>query len=130
MEGLRWRSILAVLGVATAIVMVIPNVVHFGENTWWPTKAKLNYGLDIQGGVHLVMGVDIDGVMKESTGRLIASMKAEMAKESIAVTDVKSENPQMPGISGTECILYMFMYIDINAKVFYKITRRFVPDRF
>jgi preprotein translocase subunit SecD len=95
MDGLRWRSILAVLGVATAIVMVIPNVVHFGENSWWPTKAKLNYGLDIQGGVHLVMGVDIDGVMKESTGRLIASMKAEMAKESIAVTDVKSENPQI-----------------------------------
>lgn len=95
MEGLRWRSILAVLGVATAIIMVIPNVVHFGENTWWPTKAKLNYGLDIQGGVHLVMGVDIDGVMKESTGRLIASMKSEMAKESIAATDVKSENPQI-----------------------------------
>jgi preprotein translocase subunit SecD len=93
MDGLRWRSILAVLGVATALVMVVPNVVHFGENTWWPTKAKLNYGLDIQGGVHLVMGVDIDGVMKESTGRLVASMKAEMAKESIAATDVKSENP-------------------------------------
>ncbi len=95
MEGLRWRSILAVLGVAAALVMVVPNVVHFGENTWWPTKAKLNYGLDIQGGVHLVMGVDIDGVMKESTGRLIASMKSEMAKETIAVTDVKSENPQI-----------------------------------
>ena len=93
MDGLRWRSILAVLGVATALVMVIPNVVHFGENTWWPTKAKLNYGLDIQGGVHLVMGVDVDGVMKESTNRLIASMKSEMQKEGVAFTDVKSENP-------------------------------------
>ncbi|MFS4460129.1 protein translocase subunit SecD [Bdellovibrio sp. HCB2-146] len=93
MEGLRWRSILAVLGVAAAIIMVVPNVVHFGEKTWWPTKSKLNYGLDIQGGLHLVMGVDVDGVMKESTSRLITSMKAEMQKEQVPFADIKSENP-------------------------------------
>ncbi|WP_413942769.1 protein translocase subunit SecD [Bdellovibrio sp. HCB-162] len=94
MEGLRWRSILAVLGVAAAIVWVLPNVVHFGEKTWWPSKQKLNYGLDIQGGLHLVMGVDVDGVVKESTNRMIVSMKAEMQKENISFADVKSEKPE------------------------------------
>lgn len=94
MEGLRWRSILAVLGVALAIVWVVPNVVHFGENSWWPSKQKLNYGLDIQGGLHLVMGVDVDGVVKESTGRLITSMKADMQKENIKFADIKAEKPE------------------------------------
>jgi len=89
MESLRWRSVLAVLGVALAIVWVMPNVVNM-ENKWWPSKAKLNFGLDIQGGLHLVMGADVQGVISESTGRLVNSLKADFAKENIAVTDVKS----------------------------------------
>lgn len=89
MESLRWRSVLAVLGVALAIVWVAPNFVNV-ENTWWPSKAKLNFGLDIQGGLHLVMGADVQGVISESTQRLVNSLKADFAKENVAVTDVKS----------------------------------------
>lgn len=89
MESLRWRSILAVLGVALAVVWVAPSVVNM-ENKWWPSKAKLNYGLDIQGGLHLVMGADVQGVISESTTRLVNSLKADFAKENIAVTDVKT----------------------------------------
>lgn len=94
MEGLRWRSILAVLGLAAAIVWVLPNVVHFGEKAWWPSKQKLNYGLDIQGGLHLVMGADVDGVVKESTIRLTTAMKAEMQKDQVPFVDIKSEKPE------------------------------------
>lgn len=94
MEGLRWRSALAVIGLLAAIVWVVPNVVHFGEKSWWPSKQKLNYGLDIQGGLHLVMGVDVDGVVKESTSRLIVSMQADMKKDNVPFSDIKSEKPE------------------------------------
>lgn len=94
MEGLRWRSILAALGIAVALVWVVPNLVNFGENSWWPSKQKLNYGLDIQGGLHLVMGVDVDGVVRESTNRLTAALKVEMPKENIKITDIKSDKPE------------------------------------
>ncbi len=89
MEGLRLRTILAVLGTAIAIVWVMPNVVNFGDK-WWFSKSKLNYGLDIQGGLHLVMGVDVDGVVTESVQRVGESIKVEAQKESIAVTDFKA----------------------------------------
>ncbi|WP_347356665.1 protein translocase subunit SecD [Bdellovibrio sp.] len=94
MEGLRWRTFVAVLGVAASIVWVLPNLVNMDKMSWWPSKQKLNYGLDIQGGLHLVMGVDVDGVVRESTTRLIASMKSEMTKETVPFTDVKSEKPE------------------------------------
>lgn len=94
MEGLRWRTFVAVLGVAASLVWVLPNLVNLSEVSWWPSKQKLNYGLDIQGGLHLVMGVDVDGVVKESTTRLISTMKAEMTKENVAYADVKSEKPE------------------------------------
>lgn len=88
MEGLRLRTSLAILGVVIAIVWVLPNVINF-ENRWWFSKSKLNYGLDIQGGLHLVMGVDVDGVVSESVQRLATSLKAEFDKEGITGTEVK-----------------------------------------
>ncbi|MFV8257838.1 protein translocase subunit SecD [Bdellovibrio bacteriovorus] len=94
MEGLRWRTFVAVLGVAASLVWVLPNLVNLSDVSWWPSKQKLNYGLDIQGGLHLVMGVDVDGVVKESTTRLIMTMKSEMTKENVAYADVKSEKPE------------------------------------
>lgn len=92
MEGLRWRTIGAAAGIVLAIVWFLPNMVNVGK--WWPSQQKMNYGLDIQGGLHLVMGVDVDGVVKESTTRLMASIKADTAKENVGVTDIKSDKPE------------------------------------
>lgn len=87
MEGssLKLRSVLAILGVALAVVWVAPNFINT-DKMWWPSKSKLNYGLDIQGGLHLVMGVDVAGVVSESTDRLVASMTADLAKDNVAAT--------------------------------------------
>lgn len=93
MEGLRWRSILAALGVALSIAWVIPTFFDLDEKSWFPVKQKINYGLDIQGGLHLVMGVDVDGVVKESVTRLLTSLKTDMTNKNIAHTDIKSEQP-------------------------------------
>lgn len=95
MDGLRWRTIGAAAGIAMALIWVMPNLVNFTENSWWPSKQKMNYGLDIQGGLHLVMGVDVDGVVKESTTRMIASIKTDLAKDQVQGADVKSEKPEM-----------------------------------
>lgn len=94
MDGLRWRTIGAAAGIVLALVWVMPNIVKFGENSWWPSKQTLNYGLDIQGGLHLVMGVDVDGVVKESTTRMMASVKADMAKDGVEGVDVKADKPE------------------------------------
>lgn len=58
MENFRLRLILAAIGIGIVFAWVMPNFINV-DNTWWFTKKKLNYGLDIQGGLHLVMGVDV-----------------------------------------------------------------------
>lgn len=88
MENLRSRTILGFLGVLLAVVAVLPNFINH-EGKWWVPAKKINYGLDIQGGLHLVMGVDVAGVVSESATRLTASLKADLAKEGIAIADVK-----------------------------------------
>jgi preprotein translocase subunit SecD len=118
MSGLRLRTIGAIFGVALALIWVMPNVINFGDS-WWFSKQKLNYGLDIQGGLHLVMGVDVDGVVSESTHRLITSAKAELAKEQIAVTDIKSDKPT------TGEVLFVVPNAEVKAK-----TEKFLADKY
>lgn len=89
MEGFKFRLTGALLGLFLAIVWVAPNVFNF-ENSWWFSKNKLNYGLDIQGGLHLVMGVDVDGVVSESTSRLLANINQELEKANIVGAQVRA----------------------------------------
>jgi len=86
MEGLRTRTWLAIVGIVAAIIFVVPNFMDVSKMTWWPA-AKLNYGLDIQGGLHLVMGVDIDAVVATTVTRQIEGLKVEFAKDNIPVKD-------------------------------------------
>lgn len=91
MENLRLRTIVSVCGLILAFVWLFPNFVNVKERKiWWPTEKKINEGLDIQGGLHLVMGVDVAGVVSEGTVRLAAVLKQELAKEQVEVTEVKS----------------------------------------
>lgn len=89
MEGLRSRTWIAIIGVLTAIAFVVPNFVDVSRLGWWPA-GKLNYGLDIQGGLHLVMGVDVEGVIATSVVRQTQALKEELVKENIAVKDFQT----------------------------------------
>lgn len=89
MDSLTSRTWIAAIGFFGALYLLAPNVFNF-DKKWYLPQTKINYGLDIQGGVHLVMGVDVEGVVAESTNRLAAALRAELAKESIAITEVKT----------------------------------------
>lgn len=94
MEGYRWRLTASLVGVLTAVILLTPNFFDTAKVSWWPAQKKLNYGLDIQGGLHLVMGVDINGVMTESASRLANSIKKELSvsKEPVVVSNYTVSN--------------------------------------
>lgn len=75
---LRWAIIMAVL--VLSIIWLVPNFVNV-DKIWWPTKSKMVLGLDIQGGSHLVLKVDVEGALKQDATRLAGSMKTEIPEE-------------------------------------------------
>jgi preprotein translocase subunit SecD len=93
MDSYRLRSWLALAGVLLALFWAMPNFVDLEKFPNFPFKQKMNYGLDIQGGLHLVLGVDVEGVVTESTNRLVASLKQEFSKDGIQVSEVVASNP-------------------------------------
>src|SRR3954471_1793081 len=59
--------------------------------SWSPTaKHKLNLGLDLQGGIHLVMRVDVDKALRTKTETRTEQVKSSLKDKNIAFADAKA----------------------------------------
>ena len=94
-ESLKARFIILTLSVFLALIYFVPNFISLEKYPWWPSKNKLVYGLDIQGGLHLVLSADVDGIVKERLSRLSFEIQEKFKKENIELESVttSSEKP-------------------------------------
>jgi preprotein translocase subunit SecD len=74
------------LGVRIALVVVVVAV-----SVWclYPPAKTINLGLDLQGGIHLVLGVDVDKALEAQVDRAGDTARAELEKKGIGVTRVE-----------------------------------------
>lgn len=79
-ESLRARWIIIAIVFIAAIVWTVPNFMDT-EKHWWPSKSKMVLGLDIQGGSHLVLRVDVDSAVKQDATRMAASLPRELSEQ-------------------------------------------------
>jgi preprotein translocase subunit SecD len=68
---------------------------------WWPTKEKLIYGLDIQGGLHLGLAVNVDSVMKEQSNKQAALIKRSLMTDDKIESNVEVVDPANVGLKIT-----------------------------
>jgi preprotein translocase subunit SecD len=69
-------SVLVVL-VITAVMTLAPTVFNISEKSAFPVKSKINLGLDLQGGLYMVLGIDFNKVYRDEIvgyGRKINSL--------------------------------------------------------
>lgn len=86
----RWAIIITVL--LAAIIWTAPNFINT-DKIWWPTKSKMVLGLDIQGGSHLVLRVDVDSAIKQDATRLSVQLPNELKEEKAPVKAVTLLDP-------------------------------------
>ncbi len=60
---LRFSALLVF--VVLSILVLLPTVMHFDENGHYPIKTKINLGLDLQGGLYMIMGIDFKKVYRD-----------------------------------------------------------------
>jgi preprotein translocase subunit SecD len=74
----------------TRIVVVL--VVLIGSLFYlYPPKKAINLGLDLQGGIHLVLGVETDKHVAAQTDRAAEDFKAALERRGVAVRRVAHE---------------------------------------
>ena len=54
-----------------------------------PARKSINLGLDLQGGIHLVLGVDVDKALEAQVERAGDTVRAELEKKGIAVSKIE-----------------------------------------
>lgn len=97
MENLRLRTWTAGIALVLAALFIAPNFIDTSKFSWWPAR-KLNYGLDIQGGIHLVMGVDVESVLVTTVNRQTVVLGADFAKENIKFKGFNTDNAKNGGL--------------------------------
>ena len=84
------KLVLLVVFVVTAIIYVVPTVANLDlEKTRWPFKQKINLGLDLQGGLYMVLGVDFNKVFRDVMERQAQGIQANLKAKGLDVSSVK-----------------------------------------
>ncbi len=85
----KWfsRFVLLLIIVGISIMTIIPTVFNLNEDSGYPVKNKINLGLDLQGGLYIVLGIDFDKVyLDEVTTQVQKAVTYLKQDEEIAAT--------------------------------------------
>lgn len=105
MKTLSWRTIVVVVVLLAAFIYVLPTVQMVlekkGQPTLWPHK-EINLGLDLQGGMHLVLQVDIAKAVENTVDRSFDELKSFLRKNHIRPKAVRRVNATTFAVSLAE----------------------------
>ena len=76
------RNLWLRIGLVVAVVVLCAWLLY-------PPKKTINLGLDLQGGLHLVLGVDVDQAIGSQVSRTGDTIKAELQKKGIGVSKIE-----------------------------------------
>jgi len=86
-KNLSWRPILILAAIITAVVYVLPTF----KPEIWPHK-RINLGLDLQGGMHLVLEVDTEKAIESTMDRIALELRQILKKERVRHSGIGQED--------------------------------------
>lgn len=91
----KWKIFLTVILCVLGVAYALPNVMSAERQAWleqtmpsWLPHKTINLGLDLQGGSHLLLQVDIKPVLVERMEAMVEAARADMRKQKIAYSDL------------------------------------------
>lgn len=84
----KWKLFSTIFFTILAIIYVLPNFYDSTKVSWLPGD-KINLGLDLRGGSHLMLSVDFDSYMNDVTNVTSESIKKALRNKKIGYKNVK-----------------------------------------
>src|SRR5215475_14485848 len=92
-RSLKWRTIALVAGVVFCVCVLLPSFVSKDSlPTWFANcppgdfclvKSKINYGLDLQGGKHIVYNIALDKAVDDKASEIKRNLDSQFSDEKI-----------------------------------------------
>ncbi len=93
----RWKAILTIVLCALSIAYCVPNLIGNDGRAWlaqnmpsWLPHKTVNLGLDLRGGSHLQLQVDVDSVIRARAEDLVNQARPALRSEKIGYTKIAS----------------------------------------
>ena len=87
MKNLSWRAFLIAVVLVAAAVYVLPSL----KPGTWPHK-KINLGLDLQGGMHLVLEVETEKAVESTLDRMTQDLRENLKKNRIRYQEIERKD--------------------------------------
>ncbi len=123
LKNVSWRLVVVLGVILAAIVYILPTI----KPGMWPHK-RINLGLDLQGGMHLVLEVDTAKAVESKLELIVQELKTEIKKEHIRSQGVDLGNGGLISVtvSGEDDIKKLDELLDKNFKELREVSRNTV----
>lgn len=85
-----WRVFLSLLLTILSVIYLMPNFER-GKNISWLPNSKINLGLDLQGGCHLLLDIDFNSYIKDQLEILATTFRKELISTKIGYKNLHSD---------------------------------------
>ena len=89
-RSVPYRILLFAAVTLAAVVFLLPTFVRPAP-TWWPWQQPVRLGLDLQGGTHLLYGVDIDQAVDTTLDRQMQDLERELRDAQIGASTLERD---------------------------------------
>ena len=96
-SSLKWKIGLLLVMIFFSIITVLPSL-GVAVPGWWKKHLApegLRLGLDLQGGMHLVLRVDIDRAIANSLDLAAEELREVMREQQVSLVRARSDNPKV-----------------------------------
>ena len=103
MQNLRWKltTIVAVFVIFVALGVYPLIAARYGINSpGWLMDKQLKLGLDLKGGVHLVLRVQTDDALRLATDQDMERLREELQKRNIPIKNIVPSGPAQFRVEG------------------------------
>jgi preprotein translocase subunit SecD len=92
-RSLKWRTLALIGSIVLCFCTLAPSFIPEKLPTWFPWEKKINLGLDLQGGLHIVYSIDLDRAVDDKATEIKRDLEARFADEKLKAVIKTLETP-------------------------------------
>ena len=93
-RSLKWRTLALIVACLMCVGVLLPTLVDKSRLPgWFPWDKKINLGLDLQGGLHIVYSIDLDKAVDDKASDIKRDLESRFADEKTAAVVKSPSSP-------------------------------------
>ncbi len=95
-RSLIWRIVIALAAIVVALVYLVPSLRQDAPG-WWSNvlpQEKIRLGLDLQGGMHLILEVQAGKAVESHLERVVEELRSDLRKSKIRYRELERQGQQ------------------------------------